>query len=63
MPADRDDLTPDQRGQAPDPAELAARERRLLNRLGRWGRPKSWATVAVALLAVVACYLLFRHTR
>lgn len=61
MPVERDDLTPDQRGQTPGQAELNARERLLFSRLGRWGRPQSWATVAVAILAVIACYLLLRY--
>jgi type VI protein secretion system component VasF len=61
MPDQRDDLTPEQRGKAPGHAERHARERLQASRLGRWGRPQSWATVAVAILIVIACYLLLRH--
>ena len=63
MPAERDDLTPDQRGKAPGQAERDSRERMQFSRLGRWGRPQSWATLAVAILVVIVCYLLFRHMR
>ncbi|MGH6911806.1 MAG: hypothetical protein ACREE0_21435 [Phenylobacterium sp.] len=63
MPDERDDLTPDQRGKSPGRAERGARERLQSSRLGRWGRPQSWATVAVAVLVLIACYLLFRHAR
>ena len=58
MPDRRDDLTPHQPGEA----ERDARERQQFSRLGRWGRPQSWATVLVAILVVIACYLLLRHT-
>jgi type VI protein secretion system component VasF len=61
MPDQRDDLTPEQRGKAPGHAERHARERLQASRLGRWARPQSWATVAVAILIVIACYLLLRH--
>jgi hypothetical protein len=63
MPAEPDDLTPEQRGRTPAPDELHRRERLPFSRLGRWGRPQSWATVAVAILVVIACYLLYRHAR
>jgi uncharacterized membrane protein YdfJ with MMPL/SSD domain len=63
MPDQRDDLTPHQRGKAPGQAERDARERLQFSRFGRWGRPRSWATVAVAILVVLACYLLLRHAR
>jgi len=63
MPDERDDLTPHQRGKAPGQAERDARERLQFSRMGRWGRPQSWLTVAVAILVVIACYLLFRHAR
>ena len=63
MPNERDDLTPRQRGETPGQAERDARERLQFSRLGRWGRPRSWLTVAVAILAVIVCYLLFRHAR
>ena len=59
MPDQRDDLTPHEPGQG----ERDARERLQSSRLGRWGRPQSWATVAVAILVVIACYLLLRHAR
>ena len=59
MPNERDDLTPRQPGQA----ERDARERAQVSRYGRWARPRSWATVAVAILAVIVCYLLYRHIR
>jgi hypothetical protein len=32
-----------------------------MSRFGRWGRPRSWLTVIVAILAVIAGYLLLRH--
>jgi hypothetical protein len=63
MPDQQDDLTPRQRGEAPGQAERDARERLQFSRLGRWGRPQSWATVAVAILAVIVCYLLLRQAR
>jgi hypothetical protein len=59
MPDPRDDLPPRQPGQA----ERDARERLQFSRFGRWARPQSWATVAVAILVVIACYLLLRHAR
>jgi hypothetical protein len=30
---------------------------------GEWVRLRSWATVAVGILVVIACYLLFRQGR
>jgi hypothetical protein len=63
MPNSHDDLTPDQRGRTPSPRELNARRHQALSRFGRWGRPRSWATVLVAILAVVVCYLLLTRTR
>ncbi len=61
MTPDPDDLTPQQRGYAPSPSELASRQGRPFSRTGRWARLRSWATVIVALLALLVCYLLFRH--
>jgi hypothetical protein len=61
MPGGPDDLTPDQRGKRPTERELAARKKLSMSRIGRWGRPRSWATVVVAIAAVIACYLLLRH--
>ena len=61
MPADPDDVTSQQRGQGPGRDELDARERQMRSRLGSWRRVRSWATMAVAALAVFACYLLLRH--
>lgn len=63
MPPDPDDLTPEQRGRAPANAELRARRRRMHRRFGEWLRLRSWATVAVGILVVIACYLLFRQGR
>jgi len=53
---DLDDLTPDQRGETPSAAERSARDRQLGRWAGRWGRPRSWITAVVGLLALVACY-------
>ena len=59
---DPDDLTPEQRGDTPSPAERRARDRRMGRRAGRWGRPRSWMTVAVGLLALIVCYWLITRT-
>ena len=56
-----DDLTPQQRGKTPSPGELASRKVLSLSRLGRWGRLRSWVTVAVAVVALFVCFLLLRH--
>ena len=56
---DHDDLTPDQRGELPSPAERWARDRRLRRPAGRWSRPRSWLTAGVGLLALMVCYWLF----
>jgi len=61
MPPDPDDLTPQQRGKAPSPGELASRHGLSFSRLGRWARLRSWVTVLVALLVLLVSYLLFRH--
>jgi type VI protein secretion system component VasF len=61
MPPHPDDLTPEQRGRAPAKEELRRRRRRMHRRYGEWGRLRSWATVAVGIAVVIACYLLFRH--
>jgi len=58
MPADPDDLLPHQRRPPPTPGELQQREHLGHSRIGRWGRPWSWLTAAVAILAVAACLLL-----
>jgi hypothetical protein len=63
MPIDQDDLTPNQRGRIPTVAELNARTRLAHSRFGRWSRPRAWATILVALLAVVVCYLLLTRAR
>ena len=63
MPPEHDDLTPEQRGRVPSKEELDARRRRMRSRLGQWGRLRSWATVAVGILVIIACYLLLRHAR
>jgi hypothetical protein len=63
MPPEHDDLTPEQRGRAPTTRELHRRRRRMDRRFGEWGRLRSWATVAVGILVVIACYLLFRQGR
>ena len=55
---DLDDLTPEQRGETPSPAERRARDHRMVRPAGRWGRLRSWITTAVGLLALVACYWL-----
>jgi hypothetical protein len=60
--ADPDDLTPDQRGETPSPAERRTRDRRMVSPAGRWGRPRSWITTAVALIALFACYWLVTRT-
>jgi hypothetical protein len=62
MPPEHDDLTPEQRGRAPTTRELHRRQRRMRGR-GEWVRLRSWATVAVGILVVIACYLLFRQGR
>ena len=59
---DLDDLTPEDRGETPSPAERRARERRMARAEGRWGRPRSWATAALGLLALIFCYWLVTHT-
>lgn len=56
-----DDLTPEQRGKTPSPNEQASRKNLSMSRIGRWGRLRSWATVAVAALALFVCFLLLRH--
>src|ERR1700710_2552805 len=53
---DLDDLTPEQRGAEPSPARRRARDQQLRRPLGRLGRPRSWLTALVALLALIACY-------
>jgi hypothetical protein len=53
---DPDDLTPEQRGAAPSPARRHERDQQLSRPAGRLGRPRSWLTAVVALLALVACY-------
>ena len=63
MPPHPDDLTPEQRGRAPAKEELRARQRRMRRRFGERGRLKSWATVAVGILVLIACYLLLRQAR
>ena len=60
MPMDPDDLTPEQRGRRPTGRVLRARTRLFHSRMGRWGRPRSWATVLVAILVVVLAYMLMR---
>ena len=62
MPIDPDDLTPEQRGANPSGRELRARTRLFYSRFGRWGRPRSWATVLVAILIVGLAYWLIRLT-
>ena len=62
MPIDPDDLTPEQRGRSPSGRELRARTRLFHSRFGRLGRPRSWATVLVAILVVGFAYLLIRLT-
>lgn len=61
MPADEDDLTPEQRGLAPPSEALSRRETRTATGRGRLWRGRSWLTVLVALLATAVCaYLLLR---
>ena len=62
MPMHRDDLTPEQRRRKLSARELRERTQLFHSRFGRWGRPRSWATVLVAILAVVLGYLLIRYT-
>jgi len=57
-----DDLLPHQRRPPPSEGELGSRERLGHSRIGRWARPWSWLTLAVAALTVVACLLLLQHT-
>jgi hypothetical protein len=61
MSPEPDDLTPLQRGKRPSPNEMASRKELSLSRVGRWGRLRSWATVAVAVLALFVCSQLLRH--
>jgi hypothetical protein len=63
MSADPDDLLPHQRRPLPTEGELRQREKLKDSRIGRWGRPWSWITAAVAILAVILCVLFLRHTR
>lgn len=63
MPTDPDDVTPDQLGKTPSEAELRERQVRFARGVGRAGRMRSWVTALLALLLVVACLLLFQHTR
>lgn len=59
---DPDDILPHQRGALPTSAEVAAREVSERRPTGRWSRLRSWATIAVAILAVVVVYLWFGRT-
>jgi hypothetical protein len=61
-PVPDDDLSPEQRNALPRPAEVADRQWRQDSGRGRLGRLRSWLTVLVALLAVIACYFLVQST-
>ena len=59
---DPDDILPGQRGALPTRAEVAEREGSERRPTGRWSRLRSWATIGVAILAVVVVYLWFGRT-
>ena len=61
MPAGPNDVRRDHRAKTPTSRELASRKSLSMSRLGRWGRPQSWATVFVAVLAAIACYMLLEY--
>jgi hypothetical protein len=61
MAPNPDDLLPGQRKALPSERELRRREKLWDSRLGRWARPWSLVTAAVAILVVIACVLLLRH--
>lgn len=61
MSPNPDDLTPQQQGKSPSASERASRHWLSFSRMGRWARLRSWATVAVGVLALYVCFLLLRH--
>jgi hypothetical protein len=61
-PSDDDDVLPEQRGMTPLRADLAKRYELELNRMGRRGRLRSWATILVAVLAIAACAWFFMRS-
>ena len=60
---DPDDVLPEQKGAVPTDSEIAGRRRLLRSRTGKLTRLRSMMTLGVAILAAVACYLVFKHAR
>lgn len=63
MPLDPADNTRAQRRRRLTPADLEARQHEEERPVGRLGRIKSWATILVAILALVILYLAFGRTQ
>ena len=61
MPTGPDSIAPNYRGKRPTMRELASRKSLSMSRIGRWGRPQSWVTLLVAILAAIASYMLLEY--